>query len=251
MKHKFLNITHKSLEEFGVKTYSELWEKNKGEYQGLSCEVPVTFERKTVKKADDTEEVVYTMVLSTADEDRHGDMVLQDFDLKWYKKNPVLLDSHNYDSITHIIGKVNNIRIEDGKLKGEVEFMMDNPKGALAKKMVEGGFLNASSIGFIPKEFDDKGRILKSELLENSMVSVPANARALFEKIAEDVDAEIKTVEADLNKETDEKKIIETKTVLDRKKVLFNSIAQSLKDMSVKNFNHKRREALKALRSFK
>lgn len=248
---KFLDISRKSLDEFGVKTYAELWQKNQGEYKGLSVELPVTFE-KTIIKKEDKEEEILTMVFSTADEDRHGDIVMQEWDLKWYKKNPVLLDSHNYDSITHIIGKVNNIRIEDGKLKGEVEFMLDNPKGVLAKSMAEKGFLNTSSVGFIPKDFNEKGNITKSELLENSLVSVPANARALFEKMAEETKEEIEAVEKEIEEKTEEEQIetvIETKVVIDKKRVTLNLIAQALKEMDKRNMANKREKILKALRT--
>jgi len=250
--NKFLDISRKSLEDFGVKTYSELWDLNKKDYKGFSMELPVAFEKTMVKKGDKEEEV-YTMVFSTADEDRHGDVVMQNFDLKWYKKNPVLLDSHNYDSITHIIGKVNSIRLEDGKLKGEVEFMMENPKGALAFEMVKGGFLNTSSIGFIPKGFDEKtGAITESELLENSLVSVPANARALFEKMAEETTEEIETLKTEIEETPEEEaveKIIETKVVIDKKKVILNSIARALKEMEKNNLQEKKPQIFSALRS--
>jgi HK97 family phage prohead protease len=244
MSTKFFNITNKSLNELGVETHQDLWNKVKGEYQGLSAEFPVSFET----KKNDKDETEYTMVFSTPDEDRHYDVVLQDFDLKWYKKNPVVLDSHNYSSIAHIIGKVKNIRIEDGKLKGEIEFNMSNPKGVMAKEMVDNGFLNASSIGFIPKEFNEKGQIVKSELLENSLVSVPANARALFEKIAEEVKEEIATVEKEMEDETKEIEIAEIKTI-NKKKVLLNSIKTALQEMDAKELRNKKRELFKALRN--
>lgn len=174
---KFYQITNKSFKELGVKTFKGLWNKVKKDHKGLCNSVDTKF--KKVKSSDGK----FNVVMSTASEDRHGDIVEQNFDLKSFKKNSVLLDSHNYNSIEHIVGKVNKTKVKDGKLQGETEFMRDNPKGALAEKMVDGGFINAVSIGFIPKEFDDEtGNIVKSELLELSLVSVPANAEALFEK---------------------------------------------------------------------
>lgn len=173
---KFYQLTNKSFTELGVKTHKDLWKKVKKDHRGLSATVHTEF-----KKADDSDNK-FDVIMSTATEDRHGDIVEQNWDLKNFKKNPVFLDSHNYDSIEHIIGKVNKIAVNDGKLKGQIEFMLDNPKGMLAYKMARDGFLNATSVGFIPKEFDDKGSIIKSELLEDSAVSVPAQADALFEK---------------------------------------------------------------------
>lgn len=132
-------------------------------------------------------------MFSSDNEDRHGDVVHQDFDLKAFKKNPVFLDSHNYGSIERIIGRVNKLSTKTGKLEGDIEFAMENPIGALAAYLADGGFLNTTSIGFIPREFNDKGEILKSELLEISAVSVPANADALFEKQAEPEEPEKET----------------------------------------------------------
>lgn len=186
---KYLSIASKSLSELGVATYKELWEKAVGDgYEGLSVCV-ATVMTKAAEKDN-----LYHAVFSTDSEDRHGDIVRQDFDLKYFKKNPVFLDSHNYDSITHILGKIHGASTKSGSLEGDIEFMLDNPKGVLAQQMVEKGFLNTTSIGFIPKVFSDKGEILKSELLEVSAVSVPAQAEALFEKKTEEVQ-ETKVVE--------------------------------------------------------
>ena len=182
---KFYQLHNASFKEKGVKTYEELWKVIRKDYKGLSICVNTEFKEKA------EQDNRFHVVMSTATEDRHGDIVNQNWDLKAFKKNPVFLDSHNYDSIEHIIGKVHNPKVKDGALQGDIEFMLDNPKGMLAYKMAKGGFLNASSVGFIPKEFDEKGNILKSELLEDSAVSVPANAEALFEKSIKEIGEEI------------------------------------------------------------
>jgi hypothetical protein len=46
---KFYSVTRKSFDDLEVKTELELWNKVKGEYKGLSCEFPVTFEKTIVK----------------------------------------------------------------------------------------------------------------------------------------------------------------------------------------------------------
>lgn len=183
--NKFYQLTNKSFDEKDVATYKELWEKVKEEHRGFCTSLHTEF-----KKSADNENRFHT-VMSTATEDRHGDIVEQNWDLKAFKKNPIFLDSHNYSSIEHIIGKVHNIRVKDGALQGDVEFALDNPKGMLAFKMAKGGFLNATSVGFVPKQFDDKGNITKSELLEDSAVSVPANPEALFEKSVKEIGEEL------------------------------------------------------------
>lgn len=173
---KFYQITSKSFDELGVATHKEMWEKVKGDHKGLCACINTVF-----TKSEDTENK-FNVVMSTNAEDRHGDIVEQNWDLKNFKKNPVFLDSHNYSSIEHIIGKVTKIKVKDGRLEGEIEFALDNPKGMLAYNLASKGFLNATSVGFIPLEFDELGKIIKSELLEDSAVSVPANQEALFEK---------------------------------------------------------------------
>jgi len=176
MKNKLFNINRKSLEASGQKSVKDLWEKLKGEYKGFSFETESVF-----KKSEESEDRFHA-TFSTATEDRHMEVVYQNFDLSSYIKNPVYLNSHNYESVEQIIGKVEGIGIKEGKLQGDVVFAVENPLGLLAKKLVEGGFLNTSSIGFIPLEFDNEGNILRAEIIEISACSVPANAEALFER---------------------------------------------------------------------
>jgi HK97 family phage prohead protease len=131
-------------------------------------------------KSVDEETSTLEAVFSTEDEDRHGDIVRQNWDLKQFKKNPVILNSHNYWSATDVIGKAEKIGIKNGQLEGKIKFAVEeNPIAKIIFDLYKNGFLNAFSVGFIPKEFSDKGEILKSELLEISAVSVPANAYAL------------------------------------------------------------------------
>ncbi len=177
---KYYKIHNSTFSRMKVKNYKELWEKTIEQgYDGLAFDCFT----KVQKKGENN----FHFTFSTPTEDRHLDVVEQKFRLTNYKKNPVLLDSHSYESITDIIGKVNKIGIKDGNLKGIVEFSLDTPKGMIAYKLAEGGFLNATSIGFIPKKFDDKdpNRIIESELLEISAVAVPANPEALLSKLKE------------------------------------------------------------------
>lgn len=164
---KFYKI--KNLNEKNAK---ETWEEVKGEYDGLSISAQTA-----INKAGEN---LFDAIFSTPSEDRDGDIVKQNFDLRAFRKNPVFLDSHRYDSIEHIIGRIPDIKVVNGQLKGQVQFNLDNPKGRLAAKMADQGFLNATSIGFIPKEFDDQGNIERSEIIEISAVGVPSNSEALF-----------------------------------------------------------------------
>lgn len=172
---KFYKLHSKSFKNHKATNYKELWDKMKEKgYQGMLIEAHTEF-----KSVEDNK---FHAIFSTASEDRHGEIVYQDWDLKHFKKNPVYIDSHNYSSIEFIIGKVEKIKVKNNKLEGDIVFCLDNPRGELAYKMAKGGFLNTSSVGFVPKQFDEKGNIIKSELLEISGVVVPANAEALYEK---------------------------------------------------------------------
>lgn len=141
----------------------------------------------------DSERYTLTMVASTQTKDSHGDIMMMDgIDLKRYKKNPVILNSHKQTDITDVIGRATKTWIEGkgkkAKLMQEWEFAVDaNPKAEIAFKLFEGGFAKASSIGFIPKdlEFDEKEnafKITEWELLEVSAVAVPANSLAVMSK---------------------------------------------------------------------
>jgi len=217
--NKFLNLKKKTLKDYKVKTHKELWDKVKGEYKGLVLDTNVSF-----TKAEGSENK-YHCVFSTASVDRHGDVVLQNFDIKSFKKNPVFLDSHDYSSIEKILGKVINIKVVDDKLVGDIVFNTDSPLGLLARNMVDNGFLKATSIGFIPKDFNEKGYIIKSELLEISGVSVPANPEALMiEKSLEIKDSTI-VLEAGNGNISD---VIEKNEYIpsDKKKMLYKAISQ-------------------------
>lgn len=150
-------------------------------------------------KASATEDRAVDFTLSTDAIDRSGDRVSQDgWKLESYRKNPVVLWAHDYESLP--VGKARNLRIEDGALKGTCIF---TPPGALRFNdavfdLIKGGFLSAVSVGFMPKKWnwaEDKARPLgidfsEQELLEFSIVPVPANPEALIEARALGVDVE-------------------------------------------------------------
>lgn len=124
-------------------------------------------------------------IASTSVEDRHGETVQQDgWDLKNYKKNPVLQWAH--DHTIPAIGMAKNIRIEGegkkAKLMFDPVFHDITPEAKALKQLVEGTedyppMLNSFSVGFRPLEVDGTNYV-KSELLEISLVNVPANSEA-------------------------------------------------------------------------
>lgn len=102
-----------------------------------------------------------------------------------FKANPVIPDCHDYSSIARILGRAQTVEVKNGQLVNRVEFCLDNPMGNLAWKMSRGGFIKSQSVGFIPVEWkngtgkDEADRTyMKAELLEISLVVVPANPGA-------------------------------------------------------------------------
>ena len=120
-------------------------------------------------------------IASTDTPDRMGDSLDQSrWDLKQFKKNPVLIAGHDY-APEKVIGVARNIKIEDNKLIFEPDFHELTQLARDLGAMVREGILKAFSVGFIPNAMwnpDDKSA--KNELLEISLVSVPANAEALM-----------------------------------------------------------------------
>lgn len=228
---KFLSISNKSLAEFGVKNYKELWKSAKKEgYTGMTLQVKSVMTR--------TEENKFHAVFSTANIDRHGDIVFQNWVLTAFQSNPVYLDSHNYGGIEHILGRIEGIKA-DKLLEGDIVYALDNPKGLLAYNLTQKGFLNTSSVGFIPLEFDKDGNILKSELLEISAVSVPANADALIDS---------KSIEGNQN----EKKVTVSETIakMAQKKIKsMNKLAIAVRSLTNENRASQKEEVFKALRN--
>ena len=120
-------------------------------------------------------------VASTHGLDRQNDHINQSgWRLAGYQKNPVLLWSH--DSERPPIGRVERLRVEAGALRGEAVLDTADPFAADLARKLKDGFLAAFSVGFLPlKARPNKAGgldYIESELLEISLVSVPANTDA-------------------------------------------------------------------------
>jgi HK97 family phage prohead protease len=119
-------------------------------------------------------------IASTDSKDRHGEVIQQEgWDLKEFKKNPVILASH--DSQSFPIGKATNIKVSNGKLIFTAVFSEATQMAREAYQLVKEGILNCFSVGFIPKARDEKDEsiITNAELLEISLVAIPANSEAV------------------------------------------------------------------------
>jgi HK97 family phage prohead protease len=121
-----------------------------------------------------------TGIASTETVDRDGEVIRANgWDLLNFKENPVLMLMHNYQEFP--IGKITDIAVEGKKLTFKAIFSQKTQKAIEAYELVKEGILSAFSVGFIAREFDPKDQniITKAELLEISLVPVPANPEAI------------------------------------------------------------------------
>lgn len=170
------------------------------------------YQRKAVVERAETDAAERSVVryISTRDMDRDGEILVPEgAEIKEYMKNPVVLFGHNYSEPPH--AKAEWVRRDNYGLRSKTVYA-DTERGNEIWKLIEGGFLNAASVGFItleavsnggpgwketvgdlsakwnmrPKEFDGvRGIITKWLLLEYSDVPVPANGSALVQRSKE------------------------------------------------------------------
>jgi len=137
----------------------------------------------------------YEFTASTSTQDRDGEVIdAKGWDLKNFKKNPVIMYAHDYRSLP--IGRASKVWLTGGKLKNTVEFP---PEGTyefadIVERLVDTGYLKTESVGFIPKKWEDgdgekapKRTYTKQELLEISLVPVPSNPDALRNAVEDGV----------------------------------------------------------------
>ena len=180
----------------------------------------------------DSEEGSFEVVASSGKVDRLGDTINpKGWYLKNYKKNPVILWSHSTGGMfggTAIppVAKAKKVWVEDEKELKIKGIWADTPFAQELRTLVEGGFLNAVSVGFLPLIEDEKGLIeiegkmyrratdeeiekgiydsergekfMKQELLEVSWVSVPALPQALVSARKMKLDLVTKALEEEM-----------------------------------------------------
>ena len=142
-----------------------------------------------VAKAKDTpRSSIWT--ISTDHRDRHRDVInVGGWDLKHFRQSPVVLWAHKSGEAP--IGRVTEIwkdaKGKTNRLRAIKQFtdIDENEFGHMIWRLTEGGYVRAASVGFksIKSEVDpedDRGILFKrQELLESSIVPIPANPFAL------------------------------------------------------------------------
>lgn len=161
-------------------------------------------------KSIDAEEGTFEVVASSGKVDRLGDTIdPKGWYLTNYRKNPIILWSHSSGGFgmpaIPPVSQATKVWVEDEKELMIRGVWADTPFARELRTLVEGGFLRAMSVGFLPLVEDAKGNIeietkmyrrafdaeiekgiygdgekfSKQELLEVSWVNVPALAGAL------------------------------------------------------------------------
>ncbi len=139
-------------------------------------------------KAVEGKDRVLEFIGTTESTDRDNEVIKADaWQVDRYVKNPVVQWAHNYQEPP--IGKTLSIR---KSAKNETIFEIEFASKETYEfadtifKLCKGGFLSATSVGFIPieslpgkKEGDPDRTFTKVELLEISIVPVPSNPEAL------------------------------------------------------------------------
>lgn len=126
-----------------------------------------------------------TIRITTGSRDRDHDTIdPKGWQLANYRRNPVVLFGHDYRSLP--IARDTGIIQDELGLLAKPQFCEKdlNPLGDTVFQMLTGGFLNAASVGMNPQKYafnEQEGGLdfMEQELLEYSIVPVPANPEAL------------------------------------------------------------------------
>ena len=132
--------------------------------------------------------------ISTGSVDRDRDVIEPEgWKLAAFKRNNVVMWAHDYSLPP--IARATHIRVEDNKLKATADFVPAEilPFAETVYQLLKGGYLHAASVGFKPIKHvfnAERGGVdfQEQELLEFSIVPVPANAEALMNAKAAGID---------------------------------------------------------------
>ncbi len=197
-------------------------------------------------KAEDIGERSVLFTISKEVQDRDGDILRANgVDFTNYMKNPVFLSFHN--SREFPLGKVKKFWVEGNEVKAVVYFptveeLSTDPTQASEKaKLVDFTYhcyktvmLNAFPVGFIPIEWTETKEgldITKWELLDFSVVAVPANQDAIAQAV-KSFGLDNSVVKDFLTTEKDGRRISgETRKVLDAIKSCGDEIEKCRNDL--------------------
>jgi HK97 family phage prohead protease len=187
--------------EMVTATRFKLLHRNRARKDVQPVRVQKVLESPAVTVGDETQGRTLRFCCSSSAVDRERDVINQDgWVLDNFKRNAVVLWAHDARALP--VGQVTEIGNENGKLMATVDFVpFDTPvAGEFAEavfRLCKLGFLKATSVGFQPLDWEfttDKDRgaddwfpgidFQRQELMELSIVTVPANPEALLDDTA-------------------------------------------------------------------
>lgn len=141
--------------------------------------MPILYTKGLVQKDVNGE---ITVIVSDETVDRSGESLpVKNWDLANFNTAPRMFVDHDY-RVEALTGMWKNARIEDGKLKMVPVFHELTEVARVNKELVETGFLNTVSVGYLMRKRADGTMVF--ELLEVSWVGVPCNPNARVERLA-------------------------------------------------------------------
>lgn len=144
-----------------------------------------------IQRAADTDKSHdFTATISTADVDRSGDTIaVAGWKLDEFRKNPVVFINHVSSDLP--VARSPSVWTTGGKLKASIKLApaAANPLAEQVRQLIEGRFLSAVSVGFVPIRWEfakDSSRpfginFLEQKLLEFSICGIPANPAAMID----------------------------------------------------------------------
>lgn len=146
-------------------------------------------------RADKVDDRTFRFIISDESKDRYGTIIkMNGWDLSNYEKNPIVAYQHiTWSSDPDVIIGRGRVWIEDNLLMGEVKLEPegDNELADKVAKKLNNGTLSATSVGFNPSEYSrglseygEDPEVLyfrKQDLLEWSIVTIPANPNAIVQ----------------------------------------------------------------------
>jgi HK97 family phage prohead protease/HK97 family phage major capsid protein len=167
-------------------------------------DIPIDFKIKAVDSDDEVLQI--EGFANTTTVDRVGDIILEEAWTKGgldnYLKNPIILAYHNHD---RPIGKMVDYAVNNNGLKITAEIIKSAGE---VYSLIKSGVLKTFSVGFRTKDADydtdtDLFVIKDLELMEVSVVSIPANADSIFSvKKSFETDEDYTSFKAEFVKDT-------------------------------------------------
>lgn len=146
--------------------------------KGKVSKVATTF---TVDKAAQLPYGTVEAIIATEGLDRHNEhMSVKGIETP--RSNYKAYYNHAYDGNNLPVGIIEQLRKTKGQLIGRIKLAVaEYPFAEQLYKLIQGGYVDSMSIGFIPKEWDESTLTwVKSEFVEASFVAEPANVEALI-----------------------------------------------------------------------